>query len=44
MYEKILAVDGPKHSQEGCISRIELAKKTNNGKVMALFVIDVAKE
>lgn len=44
MYEKILlAVDGSKHSQKAAEAGIELAKKTN-GKVMALFVIDVAKE
>ena len=44
MFEKILlAVDGSKHSQKAAQAGIELAKSTN-GKVTALFVIDVAKE
>ncbi len=44
MYEKILlAVDGSKHSQKAAEAGIELARKTN-GRVMALFVIDIAKE
>jgi nucleotide-binding universal stress UspA family protein len=44
MLEKILlAIDGSKHSQKAAEAGIELAKLTN-GKVTALFVIDVAKE
>jgi nucleotide-binding universal stress UspA family protein len=44
MLEKILlAVDGSKHGQKAAEAGIELAKLTN-GKVTALFVIDVAKE
>ncbi len=44
MYEKILlAVDGSKHSQKAAEAGIELAKKTN-GKLLGLFVIDVARE
>ena len=39
----LLAVDGSKHSQRAVESGIELAKSTN-GRLTALFVIDVAKE
>lgn len=44
MFENILlAVDGSTHSQKAAEAGIGLAKSTK-GKVMAIFVIDVAKE